>query len=192
MSTLLSGLMVGESPRWHAGRLWFSHWGTHEVVAVDADGQTETMAEVPATIAFSIDWLPDGRLLVVSGPEAKLLRQESDGSLVTHADLSGLAAGWNEIVVDGRGNIYVNGPGFNPMAGEAFRPGGVSHVAPDGTVRSSVPPSATRTHRLPGTSAYQTAFSASAQMPSGADSPRSAQTRRPDRLPSPAMSKPTS
>jgi hypothetical protein len=45
------------------------------------------------------------------------------------------------------------------------------------TVCSTVPPSATRTHRLPGTSAYQTAFCASAQMPSGVPSPRSAQTR---------------
>src|SRR4051812_41814764 len=135
MSTLLSGLMIGESPRWHAGRLWFSHWGTHEVVAVDADGRTEIMAEVPATIAFSIDWLPDGRLLIVSGPDAKLLRQEPDGSLVTHADLSGLAAGWNEIVVDGRGNAYVNGSDFDFMGGGEFVPGIIALVGPDGSVR---------------------------------------------------------
>ena len=68
------------------------------------------MARVPTTIPFSIDWLPDGRLLVVSGPEGRVLRQEPDGSLVEHADLRGLGvSNLNEIVVDGRGNIYVNG-----------------------------------------------------------------------------------
>ncbi len=105
---LLTGLAIGESPRWHEGRLWFSNWGTQEVVAVDLQGNSEVMVRVPTTLPFCIDWLPDGRLLVVSGPEALLLRREPNGSLVPHADLSGLAKGWNEIVVDGRGNAYVN------------------------------------------------------------------------------------
>src|SRR5712692_7311341 len=96
--TLLSGLVVGESPRWHDGRLWFSNWGAQEIIAVDTRGHSEVMARVPTTVPFSIDWLPDGRMLVVSGPEARLLRQEADGSLSTYADLSSLAGGWNEIV----------------------------------------------------------------------------------------------
>jgi sugar lactone lactonase YvrE len=104
------------------------------VLAVDLDGTTEVMATVPTTLPFSIDWLPDGRLLVVAGPEGRLLRQEPDGSLVDHADLSGLGAGLNEIVVDGRGNIYVNGgTEFHPDQGEA--PGFVALITPDGTVR---------------------------------------------------------
>src|SRR5436309_368969 len=102
---LLTGLAIGESPRWHEDRLWFSNWGAREIVAVDLQGNSEVMARVPTTIPFCIDWLPDGRLLVVSGSEARLLRREPDGSLVTHADLGHLARGWNEIVVDGRGNI---------------------------------------------------------------------------------------
>jgi sugar lactone lactonase YvrE len=105
---LLEGLGYGESPRWHEGRLWFANWGTGDVVAVDDQGRTEVMARAPVTLPYSIDWLPDGRLLVVSGPEARLLRREPDGRLVTHADLSGLDEYFNEIVVDGRGNIYVN------------------------------------------------------------------------------------
>ncbi len=40
---LLSGLGMGESPRWHDGRLWFSDWGTNEIVAVDLDGNSEVM-----------------------------------------------------------------------------------------------------------------------------------------------------
>ncbi len=104
---LLTGLAYGESPRWHEDRLWFSHWGTGEVVAVDPHGNSEVVAHVPAVIPFSIDWLPDGRMLITSGRE--LLRIELDGSLATHVDLGGISKhGWNEIVVDGRGNTYVN------------------------------------------------------------------------------------
>jgi len=132
---LLTGLVIGESPRWHEDRLWFSNWGTQEIVAVDLEGNSEVMVRVPTNIPFSIDWLPDGRLLVTAGPEGRLLRQEPDGSLVDHVDMSGLGfAGLNEIVVDGRGNIYVNG-GCDFNAGEGKAPGGIALVTPDGSVR---------------------------------------------------------
>ena len=132
---LMNGLVVGESPRWHAGRLWFSNWGAQEIIAVGTNGRSEVMVRVPTTVPFSIDWLPDGRLLVVSGPEARLLRQEPDRSLATHADLSGLAKGWNELVVDGRGNTYVNGGDYKFGPGEPFVPGVIALVTPDGSVR---------------------------------------------------------
>ena len=35
--TLLSGIALGESPRWHDDRLWFADWGAQEIVTVDAD-----------------------------------------------------------------------------------------------------------------------------------------------------------
>lgn len=60
MHTLLTGLAFGESPRWHEDRLWFSNWGTQEVVAVDLDGNSEVVARVPTTLPFSIDWLLAG------------------------------------------------------------------------------------------------------------------------------------
>ena len=43
--------------------------------------------------------------------------------------------GWNEIVVDGRGNIYVNGFGFDFLGGEPPEPGIIALVTPDGTAR---------------------------------------------------------
>jgi sugar lactone lactonase YvrE len=134
---LVEDLVVGESPRWHDGRLWCSNWGTGQILAVDPRGNTEVMAQLPAsTLPFCFDWLPDGTLLVVAGPEARLLRQEPDGSLATHADLSGLSPyPWNEIVVDGRGNVYLNSICFDMMGGGEFRPGIVALLTPDGELR---------------------------------------------------------
>ena len=107
---LMTGVAMGESPRWHENRLWFSDWGAREFVAVDLDGKSEVALRVPFGLPFCIDWLPDGRLLVVSGREGRLLRRERDGSLVAHTDLYGPAGmTWNEIVVDARGNAYING-----------------------------------------------------------------------------------
>ena len=136
LSTLMTGIAFGEQPRWHEGRLWFSDWGTQEVIAVDLEGSSEVILQGPS-FPLCVDWLPDGRLLVVSARDGLLLRREPDGSLVTHADLSRLSdpAAGNELVVDGRGNAYVNGGGFDLMAGEEFAPGIVAQVAPDGSAR---------------------------------------------------------
>jgi sugar lactone lactonase YvrE len=134
LETLVTGIVFGESPRWHDGRLWFSDWGTQEVVAVDPEGKSEVVVRLPSS-PFCIDWLPDGRLLVVSAREGLLLRREPDGSLVTHADLSGLSnRPWNDIVVDGRGNAYVGNIGFDFPGGE-FAPGTLALVTPDGSAR---------------------------------------------------------
>jgi sugar lactone lactonase YvrE len=132
---LLDDLVFVESPRWHQGRLWFSDWVAGQVIAVDDDGHREDVLAVHSA-PFSIDWLPDGRLLVVAGSDRRLLRQERDGSLVTHADLGPVCAyPWNEIVVDGRANIYVNSIGYDMMAGEPPAEGVVALVTPDGSVR---------------------------------------------------------
>ena len=132
LRTLLAGRGLVESPRWHADRLYFSDWSAGEVLAVDLGGDIEVIARV-ASLPLCTDWLPDGRLVIVSSPDGRLLRREPDGSLVTHADLG--RPGWNDIVVDGRGHAYVNGAGFSPTAGEEFKPGSVVLVPADGPVR---------------------------------------------------------
>ena len=120
LRVLLDDRMLVESPRWHDDRLLFSDWGAGEIVAVDLNGRAEVVAHV-ASMPFCIDRLPDGRLIVVSS--SQLLRRETDGDLVVHADLSELSTKpWNDIVVDGRGNIYVNNIGFDFPGGE-FAPG---------------------------------------------------------------------
>jgi sugar lactone lactonase YvrE len=129
---LLTGLVIGESARWHQGRLWLAHWGAKEIVAVDPGGNAEVMAKGPPGLGWSIDWLPDGTLLV-TGPG--LNRIEPDGSMVPHADMGPVGIDhFNEIVVDGRGNVYVNGgTDFHPEEGVA--PGIIALVTPDGSAR---------------------------------------------------------
>ena len=134
----LDGLSFAESLRWHQDRLWLADWGAQEIVAVDGLGRPEVMARVdfPA-FPMCIDWLPDGRLLIVAARYGRLLRQEPDGSLVTQADLSGLSDPghpWNEIVVDGRGNAYLNNQGFDFPGGE-FAPGTIALLKPDRSAR---------------------------------------------------------
>jgi sugar lactone lactonase YvrE len=130
---LMTGLGLGESPRWHDGRLWFADWVAQEVVALDLDGRSEVITQV-RSLPFSIDWLPDGLMLITSG--RKLLRMEPDGSLATHVDLGGLSEhGWNEIVVDGRSNTYVNNICFDFTGGGEFAPGIIALVTSDGEAR---------------------------------------------------------
>jgi sugar lactone lactonase YvrE len=108
---LLDGFGLGESPRWHDGRLWMSNWGTNEIVAVDFEGNAEVIGAGGGGSGWAVNWLPDGRMLVTG---RELLRVEPDGSRVRHADLRHLSPyGWSEITVDGRGNAYVDSLNFD-------------------------------------------------------------------------------
>jgi sugar lactone lactonase YvrE len=130
---LLDGLAYVESPRWHDGRLWFSHWGGEEVLAVDLAGNSEVVAAGRPGMGWATAWLPDGRLLVTG---ETLLRRESDGSFVVHADLSCVCTGGcDEIVVDGRGNVYVNSTEFDFLGGGEPTGGIIALITPDGSVR---------------------------------------------------------
>jgi sugar lactone lactonase YvrE len=130
---LMEGIVFGESPRWHDGQLWFSDWGANQVIKLDADGSHEVVVTVPS-FPMCIDFLPDGRLLVVDSAQRRILRRETDGSLVEHARLSAIAdKPWNEIVVDASGNAYVNSIGFEFPGGD-FAPGLVALVTPAGDV----------------------------------------------------------
>jgi sugar lactone lactonase YvrE len=131
-TTLLSDLVLVESPRWHDGRLIFSDWGAGEVLAVGLDGKREMITRVDA-IPFCLDHLPDGRLLVVA--DDQLLVCGPEGTLNTYAELGAVSTKpWNDIVSDGRGNTYVNNIGFDFPEGE-FAPGLIALVSADGTVR---------------------------------------------------------
>jgi sugar lactone lactonase YvrE len=138
MEVLCSGFGLVESPRRHEGRLWFSDWTGGQVVAVDADGVTEVILR-HHSLPLCFDFLPDGRLLVVSNQERALLTLGPDGTLTTYADLSAISAlGCNDIVVDGRGFAFVNSPNFDFAAGPPpvdVQPGVVGVVTSDGRAR---------------------------------------------------------
>src|SRR5213596_3822100 len=83
LTPLLSGIAMGESPRWHQNRLWFSDWGAQEILAIDTQGRSEVVLRTPFELPFCIDWLPDGRLLIVAGRENRLVRWQPDGMSIT-------------------------------------------------------------------------------------------------------------
>jgi sugar lactone lactonase YvrE len=135
MTVLMEGIVFGESPRWHEGRVWFSDWGAHQVIALDPEGRSEVIVSVPS-FPMCIDFLPDGRLLVVDSARRRLLRREPDGSMVAHADLAPFSLKpWNEVVVDAAGNAYVNNIGYDFPGGEPA-PGSVVLVTAQGSVRT--------------------------------------------------------
>lgn len=130
----LDGFAFLEGPRWHGERLWFSDMHAHRVYAASESGTVEAILRVPACPS-GLGWLPDGRLLVVSMEDRRLLRREADGSLATHADLSGVATfHCNDMVVDARGRAYVGNFGFDLHRQEKPRTTALALVQPDGRV----------------------------------------------------------
>lgn len=134
LTPFLSHLAFPESPRWHEGALWFSDFHTHRVQRVDMAGHCETVVVVPGQPS-GLGWLPDGRLLLVSMTDRRLLRL--DGSVLTElADLSALAPfHCNDMVVDAKGRAYIGNFGFDFAARQTPRPTGLILVQPDGRAR---------------------------------------------------------
>ena len=134
--TLVSGLSLTECPRWREGRLYFSDFYTQRVLAVGMDGTLETIAEVPGRPS-GLGFLPDGRMLIASMRDRKIMRLEHDSSLGVHADLWSLAP-WhlNDMVVDHEGRAWVGNFGFDLMGGAKVTTTNLICVDPDGCARS--------------------------------------------------------
>lgn len=133
LATLLDGLTFPEGPRWHDGRLWFSDFYTHRVLAVSPDGIVETIVEIPQRPS-GLGWTSDGALLVVSMLDRRVLRVENGATRVL-ADLSAVATGpCNDMVVDSRGRAYVGNFGYDRHKGEPPRTTCLARVDPDGRV----------------------------------------------------------
>jgi sugar lactone lactonase YvrE len=129
--TLISGLSFTECPRWHDGRLYFSDFYTRRVFAVALDGTKEIIAEVPGQPS-GLGFLPDGRMLIVSMRDRKIMLRELDASLVEYADLSNLAP-WclNDMLVDYQGRAWVGNFGFDLMGGAKVTTTNLICVDPD-------------------------------------------------------------
>jgi len=132
---LLDGLLFPEGPRWHEEKLWFSDMQGLHVMTVDLDGNAEKIVEVSASPS-GLGWLPDGRLLVVSMTDRRLLRLDPIG-LVEIADLKDLASfHCNDMVVDRHGRAYIGNFGFDMAAKAPVEPGELILVTPDGKTRA--------------------------------------------------------
>jgi sugar lactone lactonase YvrE len=135
-TSVLGGYKYMEAPRWHDNRIWFSDFYAHEVVSANEDGTDVRVEAVVPNQPSGLGWLPDGRLLVVSMRDRKLLRREHDGALATHADLSGeVDYHLNDMVVDQQGRAYVGNFGFDLMGGAPVQSTSIHRVDPDGTTR---------------------------------------------------------
>ena len=146
-STLAEGLYFGEGPRWHDGVLWFSDFYDTSVKTCTEDGTVSVAFTTPLRPS-GLGWMPDGTMLIVSMQDRKVLRRGPDGTLVTHADLSGLAT-WhcNDMVVDSRGGAYVGNFGFDLEHAFSTRPiedilanhdtAVLARIEPDGAVSAA-------------------------------------------------------
>jgi len=133
--TLINGLSFTECPRWHGERLYFSDFYTRRVFAVALDGTKEIIAEVPGQPS-GLGFLPDGRMLIVSMRDRRILLREPDGSLVEYADLSNLAPWYlNDMLVDHTGRAWVGNFGFDLMGGAEASCTNLICVGPDGCAK---------------------------------------------------------
>lgn len=137
LATLLDGRAFLEGPRWHDGALWVSDMHGHEVLRVAMDGSCGVVVGLDGPPS-GLGWLPDGRMLIVSMDDQRVLRLE-DGRAVEHADCSAFASHEiNDMVVDERGHAFVSQFGYDHHAGERARPAALLRVDPDGAVSTPV------------------------------------------------------
>lgn len=135
LTLLRDDLRFPESPRWHAGRLWFADYATRQIKSVDFDGNVQVVYEAE-DLPTALAWTPAGHMLIVAANQRRLLRLE-DGIPVTIADLSGLVAhACGELVVDQHGRAYVGNLGFDFGSEPPDpAPGSILLVTPDGQAR---------------------------------------------------------
>lgn len=132
------GFLFTEGPRWRDGRLWFSDIAAETVISMDpSTGERSVAARVPGRPS-GLGWDPDGRLMVVSMTDRRLLRERSAGSglLDELADVSEVQpCDLNDMIVDTRGRAYVGGFGFDLLDGQKPCPTVLLRVDPDGSSR---------------------------------------------------------
>jgi sugar lactone lactonase YvrE len=133
--TLQANLSFGEAPRWMPGEgLYVSDIHANRILLLGLDNAMTTIAQFDGPVS-GLGWLPDGRLLVVSMHDRRLLRRDGDGVFRVHGDISGIAT-WhaNDMVVAADGTAYVGNFGFSLTPRRDVRPAHLAKVTADGKV----------------------------------------------------------
>ena len=131
--TVVSGLGFPESPRWHAGALWFVDVFRGHVLRLENGGGLHRAAEIDDHVS-GLGFLPDGAPLVVSMRKRRVLRL-GDGRPAVHADLAAVAPGYlNDMVVDDRGRAIVGAIANVVDPGDGAGHDALVSVGPAGTV----------------------------------------------------------
>jgi len=118
LETLADGFIFLEGPRWHDGQLWLSDMRGETVYTLTEAGKRSKVASFPKHPS-GINFLPDGRVVIVSMQDRKLMQVAADGTLSEYADLSKMVSSdINDTVCDTSGNIYVGSFGYDLLGGE--------------------------------------------------------------------------
>lgn len=134
IETIADGLIFAEAPRWHDGALHITDMHGGHVLRIGDDGAVMIEAKLD-DMTSGLGWLPDGRLLVVSMADRKVMRREPAGQMVEHADLNGIATfHCTDMIVAADGTAYVGNFGFSLFPMGEPRTAAVARVDPAGDV----------------------------------------------------------
>ena len=132
LEMLADGFIFLEGPRWHDNQLWLSDMRGETVYTLSEAGKRSKVASFPKHPS-GINFLPDGRVVIVSMQDRKLMQVEAGGKLSEYADLSTMVSyDINDSVCDASGNIYVGNFGYDLLAGEAPKTADLIMVAMSG------------------------------------------------------------
>jgi sugar lactone lactonase YvrE len=124
------GLVFAECPRWRDGRLYFSDIFGDRVYALTPGAAPALIADFNGEAPAGLGFLPDGSLIVAMMDQPRVKRV-IDGEITNYADLSGLAKGLNDMVVDGNGRAYISqAPNYQDGIPPPLLP--ILSLAPDG------------------------------------------------------------
>ena len=124
----VDGIVYGEGPRWHDGRLWFTDGFADRVYSVGESGDIVVEAHVPS--ASGLGWLPDGTLVVSALFDTKIYHVDPRGVILTTFDVSDIAWSTNDLLVTPGGHVYVDIYAEDRNGGD-----GVGLVSHDGSVQ---------------------------------------------------------
>ncbi|MCL1125885.1 SMP-30/gluconolactonase/LRE family protein [Shewanella surugensis] len=137
LKCVIEGLCYPESPRWHAGELWFSDVFLGEIKILDHQGQVRLLARYDGVLS-GIGWMPNGDFCAVSVFEHQVLKINED-HFFTWAELDDEESfASNDMIIDASGHAFIGNISFNYMEGEEPRMGNIKQLDIHGNCSTAV------------------------------------------------------